>query len=82
MAKKGKTMTDAQKSEKWTELAEARLNRSLKAIRGITKLANSRRYHWTPKQLETIKKAYEAALDDCFAAYEGKTVSSGEITLK
>lgn len=72
MAKKTAGMTDAQKGKKWTELAEKRFNRALSAIRGLTKLANTKRYAWTPNQIKTMKDAFEARLDGMFKAYAGE----------
>lgn len=73
MAKK--TLTEAQKAAKWRDLAQKRFDRAINAIRGLTKLANTKRYSYTPKQVETMKNTFEARLDAMFAAYEGKSAA-------
>jgi hypothetical protein len=76
-----KALTDAQKSSKFKELGEIRLNRALAAINGLRKLANKKRYKYTDGQVKILKDSFEAALDDCFAAFDGKTVASGKVEL-
>lgn len=79
MAKK--TLTEAQKSAKWKELAESRLGGALNKIHGLAKLANTKRYAYTPKQIETMRNLLEDACNNLFAAYEGKTVAGGKVNL-
>lgn len=82
MAKgKGKQMTEAQKAEKWIELAQSRFDKALKQIASLTKLANGRRYKWESEQIETMKEAFTQALDGMFAAYAGKATASGGVSL-
>lgn len=68
---KGKTsMTDAQKEAKFKELAGNRMNRILKGIASLSKLAATR-YKYAPSQVDKMEKAFQVALNDCFARFKG-----------
>jgi len=79
MAKKGaKVKTDAEKAAKFKELAEVRANRALKAIQGLSKLANPNKYKYTDAQVKKLADAFKVALGQCFDAFEGRlTVTQG-----
>lgn len=80
MAKKA-TRSDAEKSAKWKELAEKRANRIIKGIESLSKLSAKSRYSYTPKQIETLKEAFEAAFDECFARYAGSVTKTSGLKL-
>jgi len=74
-------MTEAQKSAKWKKLAEGRVNKAITAIESLAKLSNKTRYSYTSGQVKIIEKAFQDALTDCFAAFEGKATRAGGIQL-
>jgi hypothetical protein len=51
------------KSEKFVELAEARVNRAIKDVRLIGNLSNRNAYAFTDEQVRTIFKALQKELD-------------------
>lgn len=78
MAKAAKTA--AKKQADFKRLAEKHGTTVVTAMGRISKLANKNKYEWTPKQLETLQKAFEEAGEACFATFAGKA-SSGAISL-
>lgn len=70
MAKKA-ALTDAQKESKFKDLAGKRMNRILNGIAGLSKLAATSRYRYTPAQVEKMEKAFQESLNHCFAGFKG-----------
>lgn len=74
-------VTEAQKAAKWKKLAEGRVNKAISAIESLAKLSNKTRYAYTGGQVKILEKAFQDALSDCFAAYEGKATRVGGVQL-
>lgn len=64
-------LTDAAKEKKFRELAEKRMNRILNGIAGLSKLSAPSRYKYNPQQVEKMEKAFQNALNLCFAGFKG-----------
>lgn len=64
-------VTDAQKAAKFRDLAEKRMNRILNGIAGLSKLSATSRYSYSPVQVEKMEKAFQGALNSCFAGFKG-----------
>lgn len=69
MAKKP-AMTDAQKEAKFKELAAKRMNRILNGIAGLSKLSSGR-YKYSAAHVDKMEKAFQQALNACFAGFRG-----------
>jgi len=65
-------VSDAEKQKKFEELSRARMNRILKGIASLAKLSAKSRYHYTPAHIEKLKRAFQVALEQCFAQYAGQ----------
>lgn len=88
----GKELTNAQKEERATlheavkrvafkKNAEMYGVRALTAIEKLSALANTKRYSYTPAQIDTLKKAINGALGACFAAFDGKVTAASKLAL-
>lgn len=79
MATKGKGKTEksqAQKEADFRKLAEKHANTAVAAIGRLSKLANARKYAWTPAQLKLISDGINGAMSACAAAFEGKATAN------
>ena len=82
MAKgKGKVKTEAEKKADFKSAAEKKANTALRAIAGLAKLGNAKKYSHTADQVKTLKDAFAAALGAAFDALDGKHVPTGGIEL-
>ena len=62
------------KAEKFSRLAQARVNKTIHDIESIGKLSGSA-YEYTPEQVDKMFSAMQGALDAAKAKYEKKTES-------
>lgn len=87
-----KEMTEAQKQERAklheaVKVAKFRKNASkhgstvLSAIEKLGACANTKRYSYTPAQVEQLKGAIADALKGCFSAFEGKMATKARFSL-
>ena len=69
-------MKKPDRREKFVELAEKRVSRTLKDIKLIGNLANRSNYSYTDQDIAKIYRALKAALDDLKVRFDSK--GSGE----
>lgn len=65
-----KEKTDKDRADQFKVLANMRANRALRAIEGLSKLANKNRYKYSPEQVAKLEGAFKEALGACFAAFK------------
>ncbi len=70
MAKKRKARSDAEKAADFKKLGTVRASRAVNALDGLAKLANRRRYGFTPAQVKTLADTLRASLDRCLGAFD------------
>lgn len=63
-------MSERDKSSKFVELANKRVNRALKDIQLITNLANKTNYDYTDEQAKKIFKALQQEIDHLKLAFQ------------
>lgn len=63
------------KRGKFVELAEARVNRTIKDIRLIGNLANKNAYNYAPEDVEKIFAAIQAEMEEAKARFFAEPVS-------
>lgn len=71
-------MTREKDRKKFVELAENRVNRTLKDIQLIGNLSNRSNYDYTDDDATKIYKALRNAIDEMKAKFDSKGVSSKE----
>lgn len=71
------TKDDAGRKERFRDFANVRVNRALKAIEAVGKLANKRSYGYTEKHVENIKAALENAVDTAMTGFAGGAAPTG-----
>lgn len=64
------------KSKKFIELANKRVNKTLKDIQLIGNLANKQNYEYTELQAKQILKAIQQELDDVKQAFSSSNISN------
>jgi hypothetical protein len=69
--------TDAQKAKAFADIAPKRMNKLLRAIEGLSKLAPKSRYSYTPKHIEKMEQATLNALKTAFSGFKGDGQSGG-----
>lgn len=76
--KKTTARTPAEKAAAFNELATARVNKALKAMRQIKYLTNTSTYNYTKDQAQTIINALSKGLDDVRESFSNPTVAKSE----
>ena len=71
----------SEKHEKFTALAESRVNKALVSIRSVGKLTNKARYEYTDQDIKTIYAALKAEIDQMRDSLEGKKRERSEFRL-
>lgn len=67
------------KSEKFIELANKRVNKTIKEIQLIGNLANKQNYEYTDQQAKQIIKALQQELDDVKYSFLSKMISNKKV---
>lgn len=67
------------KSEKFIELANKRVNKTIKDIQLIGNLANKQNYDYTEQQAKQIIKALQQELDDVKQSFMSTNISNKKI---
>ena len=67
------------KSEKFIELANKRVNKTIKEIQLIGNLANKQNYEYTDQQAKQIIKALQQELDDVKYSFSSKMISNKKV---
>lgn len=76
--KKTSGRTPAEKAAAFNELATARVNKALKAMRQIKYLTNPSTYNYTKEQAQTIINALTKGLDDVRDSFTNPTAAKSE----
>lgn len=76
--KKSTARTAGEKSAAFNELATARVNKALKAMRQIKYLTNTTTYEYTPQSVAAIVNTLQASLDDIREAFKNPAVAKSE----
>lgn len=67
------------KSQKFIELANKRVNKTIKDIQLIGNLANKQNYEYTEYQAKQIIKALQQELDDVKHSFSNTTISNKKV---
>ena len=70
-------LSDAEKHEKFRELAESRTNKALVAIGRIGNLSNRSLYKWEDEEVRKVVKALRDAASDVEARFKSPKGKSG-----
>lgn len=76
--KKAVTRTDLEKSKAFQELATARVNKALKAIKQIKYLTNTSTYIYTPQEVSAILNTINGALQELAASFKDPKAAKSE----
>jgi hypothetical protein len=76
--KKTTARTPAEKAAAFNDLATARVNKALKAMRQIKYLTNTSTYNYTKDQAQTILNALSKGLDDVRESFSNPTAAKSE----
>lgn len=76
--KKTTARTPAEKATAFKELATARVNKALKAMRQIKYLTNPSTYAYSKEEATTITAALQSAVDEVKASFANPSVAKSE----
>lgn len=69
------------KSDRFTKLAVARVNKAIKSLDAVAALGNRRSYAYTPEQAEKVKAAITGATDKLSKAFDANGGGAAGFTL-
>lgn len=76
--KKTTARTPTEKAAAFNELATARVNKAMKAMRQIKYLSNTSTYAYTPQAVASICNTLQASLDDVVTSFKDPSAAKSE----
>lgn len=76
--KKTTARTPSEKATAFKELATARVNKAMKAMRQIKYLTNQSTYSYTPQEAATICNTLQSSVDDVVESFKNPSAAKSE----